>query len=567
MRGLGGLLTNELIKIRKQKSLVIAMCIVLVLGLIVPVATLLAQIENGSLHYYTLERERDNVAENMEYIKENTDKYGEYMAYELASLGAQLKKLDLFVDNGVETRDDWRWENMEEQVDELCRSEALLGLYLENYRSFDFLQSNFYDIFWKYTGEDDWVSDYSEPVVFDFDVEAELETVRAQLDEYGNVIKENDTYEYHRSVYEGTVEKIALLNQYDKEHNKDAIESCEKLLPFYKIMMDRNVDITKSTWENNTIDMAADIIEKANVTAIVPEDEFNEDFGEYFQNERFKDYDKYKNAYEYYMAECDKAYDILLYSMENEIPVEQALEKSARSNVEWQISVFVNFVAVFAFVLFGSVMANEFTNGTVRLLLIRPRKRYKILTSKFLACTVYVSALAAAMLIITVLVNAFVYGDVFTPYLYSVGGNVIAVPSPVVFFGDLLLCLIPLLAVCSFGVLLSILTKRSVLAVALPLMVYISSPITNLITSFVLNVRGVLEFSLISHLNMSNYLANSLDHVAMDDMSMVFGYIFGSYSGSVIPTPFIFSAGVVLAYLAVGTVLSYVLFNKTEIKG
>ncbi len=567
MKGLSGLLKNEFIKIKKQKSLVIAMCIIFSLCAVVPLVTLIAQTDSNRMYVHNLERERENILSNIEYLNENNDKYDEYLPYELASLNSQLRKLDLFIDNGVAEKNDWRWKYSSERVDELCRSEAVLTLYLENYRSKEFLQNNFHDVYWNYIGAVGWESIDGEPAEFDFDVEAELASVKAQIDECGRVIKENNTYEYHRSVYEGILEQTESLKSFETEYSVKQAESLEKMLPFYKIMMERNVDITRYSWEQKTAELASQVLEQKSQVALMPPENFDDDNGIYFQSERFTEYEEYVKAHEYYISECDDAYDILLYSMENRIPTEQAEESSARSNVELQLNIFIQFIAVFAFVLFGSVVANEFTNGTVRLLLIRPRKRYKILTSKLLASTACVSGLAVATLLVSVCVNAIAYGNAFTPYLYAIGDSVIAVPSLVVFAGRLMLCLVPLFALCTFGVLISILTKRSILAVALPLMVYISSPVLNLITTLVLNVRSAFRFSITSYLNLAPYFDTAVDHILMDDMSVVLGYIFGNYSAGVIPTPFLLCVAVVMVYFAIGTVISYVVFNRTEIKG
>ncbi len=409
-----------------------------------------------------------------------------------------------------------------------------------------------------------------------YTIEEELDRVNAEIKMYAHLFKTNDTYSYHKNVYDMASEQIndmkndiaAETDPSVKKIYEKQLEKAEKMLFFYKYMMDENVDITKYSWEYETLGIAQRMLDKGDIE-LVGKEEFEQTVREdgefYFEGSYFKKYDEYVEAFNYIKDNSDDSYDILVYSLENGVPTPQSLENSARTNIDWQMTVYMNFIAVFAFVMFGSVLSNEFSQGTVRLLLIRPRKRYKILTSKIVASSLTVFALSVAVLFVTHIVDSIAYGDGFVPYLYVIGGNVVQIPTVVVLLGKLIMCVIPLLTVCMFGILLSVLTKRSTLSIALPMMVYITSPVMKLVSASILG-KDVMKFFVGSYINLSSYLDTPLDTMASGELAYIFDMLFGGASGGVVPISLGLVSAIVLTYLAVATVLSYVIFNKTEIK-
>jgi ABC-2 type transport system permease protein len=80
----------------------------------------------------------------------------------------------------------------------------------------------------------------------------------------------------------------------------------------------------------------------------------------------------------------------------------------------------IQIVTIFTVVIAADIVAGEFAAGTIKLLLIRPSSRAKILLSKYL-CTIMFSLLLLVMLFLSsFLLNGFLYGfsDVGSPYLY-----------------------------------------------------------------------------------------------------------------------------------------------------
>ncbi len=579
MKGLNGLFINEVIKVKKQKSLIIAMCVVLVLSVAVSVLSVVAESEGYS--HYTLQAEYENQKQYCESNEFDNE-------YQKAYFHSIVACLELFIENGITERNDYRWKRCGDSVGDLFDRQAFLQLYLDGYTDLDSHRNWFWDLVYQYTGGDEYedekpTAETSEngELHLDFDVAAELERVNTEIETYSVFLKTNDTYSYHKGIYESALAEIERMKEElstygDSDMLKYAekdIERAEKKLVFYKLMMDKNVDITKYSWEDKTLDIVDTVLSQKYGADMYTEQEFNEILedtnnggGVYFGEERFKEYGKYVEAYEYVMDECDDAYNILLYSMENGVPTHSALENSASGSTEWQMTVFMSsFISVFAFVLFGSVLANEFTQGTVRLLLIRPRYRYKILTSKILSSMLYVTALSLTATVICHIINSIAYGNGSVPYLYAVGDRVVSVPTVAVLFARLVLELIPLFTLCMVSVLLSVLTKRSVLSISLPMMLYVTSPLVKLIMVESFGLK--LKYYIGSQLHLSSYLDNTVVRFGGGEVFDIMDILFGKASDGVIPDSLGVCLVIVGIYLAVLTVISYVTFSKTEIKG
>lgn len=67
-------------------------------------------------------------------------------------------------------------------------------------------------------------------------------------------------------------------------------------------------------------------------------------------------------------------------------------------------------VTLFTVIIAGDMVAGEFTWGTIKLLLIRPASRAKILLSKYITTLLFAATLLVLMFITALIVNGFLYG-------------------------------------------------------------------------------------------------------------------------------------------------------------
>lgn len=128
---------------------------------------------------------------------------------------------------------------------------------------------------------------------------------------------------------------------------------------------------------------------------------------------------------EYQKDEIKKSIKIDEYILENNLPLEPSLWEQVQEN-----SSLIVIIAIFVSVAAATIVAGEFSQGTIKFLLIRPLSRGKVLLSKYLA----VMSLGLIMLVVLFAVSVVLSGMLFgfdgaaKPFLYiGSEGNVIEV--------------------------------------------------------------------------------------------------------------------------------------------
>ncbi|MFS1511968.1 ABC transporter permease [Chengkuizengella sp. SCS-71B] len=74
-------------------------------------------------------------------------------------------------------------------------------------------------------------------------------------------------------------------------------------------------------------------------------------------------------------------------------------------------SILTSIIAIYAIVVASSIVASEFSNGTIKLLLIRPVSRTKILASKYVAILLYIAFLILLNLISSIMIGYLFLGS------------------------------------------------------------------------------------------------------------------------------------------------------------
>lgn len=118
-----------------------------------------------------------------------------------------------------------------------------------------------------------------------------------------------------------------------------------------------------------------------------------------------------------FKEELQRTIAINEYRLEHKIP--------PSDNTLWgmvlSMSSLIQIVTIFTVVIAADIVAGEFATGTIKLLLIRPASRSKILMSKYLSTIGFSILLLVVLFCTTFVLNGFLYGftDVGTPYLYA----------------------------------------------------------------------------------------------------------------------------------------------------
>lgn len=84
-------------------------------------------------------------------------------------------------------------------------------------------------------------------------------------------------------------------------------------------------------------------------------------------------------------------------------------------------------ITLFTIIIAGDIVAAEFSTGTIKMLLIRPANRIKILLSKYLAMLLFGILLLLILFIVSALVNGILYGfkEMDLPLIRVIDGQVV----------------------------------------------------------------------------------------------------------------------------------------------
>lgn len=165
-------------------------------------------------------------------------------------------------------------------------------------------------------------------------------------------------------------------------------------------------------------------------------------------------------------------------------------------------NILVNLIAIFTVVKAADVVAGEFSQGTIKLLLIRPWRRSAILLSKFLALLLFGLALTAAAFAVTLAVGTAFFGytaspqDMFSemarenPWAYTLLWYLYQFVSTVV--------------IASLAFMISAVFRSGGLTIGFSIFILLAGGlITNLLS---LLDKPIVKYTLFPHLELTSYL-------------------------------------------------------------
>lgn len=288
---------------------------------------------------------------------------------------------------------------------------------------------------------------------------------------------------------------------------------------------------------------------------------------DYFSSD-IVDYEEYIAMTQKNARSFEETSAIIRASMEHGVPIRGTVNDSTKTLFLSEFSSSFGIIVIFVIILAGMTLSNEYTSGTVRLLLIRPQRRSRILASKLLSGGIlWVAATAVASVLLAVeCIALFGVKDLFAPAIFNHGTKVMIVPAIFAFLWRVLLSFISTAPIILFTLLISTLIKRSALPIALAMICRFS---TSVITTVSLSLQKLhLEYTPLPYLDLTSFIGNTAERYIIDGGSTL-DNIFGAAEKALISSGnYRISIGIawLVGIAAVLTVLSFVSFDRQQIK-
>lgn len=221
----------------------------------------------------------------------------------------------------------------------------------------------------------------------------------------------------------------------------------------------------------------------------------------------------------------DKALVAIEYAYTRNILPASMSASTAKATFINNLSTASFLISAVTVVLASMILSREFATGTVRLWVIRPKTRSKLLGSKIATLLIYVCSMMGASFIITYLfalvnhlVDLFFYGhsSLFTSSYGVIFGQVLPIPAIVEHIWALVILTLPVILYAVLCLFVSVLTKKGVLSIVFGMLVLMFATDIQALTLIVGNYTGafgyVLQATALPYLSMDRLLTTALDY-------------------------------------------------------
>lgn len=272
---------------------------------------------------------------------------------------------------------------------------------------------------------------------------------------------------------------------------------------------------------------------------------------EYQKNYKIVDYYQTNNLKRTNQEEIE--YRNALSSMkENEYIVEHQQNINKQNNLNYQLRTIVEdyeiFFVILILILSGTIFCDEFKDGTIKLLLIKPYSRGKILLSKYLTIIFTIGISILGLITIQILIGGMIFGfdSLKIPVVvYHFSKAKMIEYSVIEYMGIRILARIPfLLMLISISMLIGIISSNSILSITIPLMLYMFSPSLEILaTQYNLTI---MKYLVNMNWNLQDFLFGNIKKIS-----------FISLKDSII---------ILIIYFMVLWILTFQIFKKKNIK-
>lgn len=319
---------------------------------------------------------------------------------------------------------------------------------------------------------------------------AAMDTAQATLDRLFDIVENNNFDAYIDLMIAQQDQQIASLkDQIDmyyqtiqkypdqQEVLEASIKSCQDQIDlienstkyWLEFRREHGIIPYSGMWQDTAINDITNSQSQLQYTTKMTKEEFDQDSYNAIQY----------GSYENYVAIIDKQIDNLNNTIkiaENCLNADQPDMKYVPDGARYATVSFLSYsaiVAIFAVLLGGWLIASEFQFGTIRLLMIRPKTRTKILMSKFLAALIIAFALYIACALINILMNGILFGfsDFAFPNMTIAG----SVGFFAYYLPKFIACAVTIVFAFCVAFMLSVIIKNIAVSIIIPIVCYVGS--------------------------------------------------------------------------------------------
>lgn len=337
-----------------------------------------------------------------------------------------------------------------------------------------------------------------------------------------------------------------VINDMIQELRRNIANIEENIIPILQLRLDKNIIPGEDSWQNRAITDIEMNRQQLAYTEIISEEDFNQQM---WLVQQYGSYHNYVAAMQDQIDQMNHAIIIAEKSIAVDKPDMKFVYDGSRNRTVRFLNYSV-FVTLFAVLLGGWIMASEFQQGTIRLLMIRPKTRAKILAAKFLSALIICLVIYIAGSMLNMVTNGFCFG--FADYTfpnYTLSGEIgfLAYYLP-----KMLACMVSIIFAYAIAFMLSVIIKNVAVSIAIPIAGYIGS----MIFMTAITYRGAakwLAYTPFPYMQLSTYFTQA-------------SYISpGMIMGGSLPVNITYGIILLLVLSALFTVLASVVFNKRDI--
>ncbi len=276
----------------------------------------------------------------------------------------------------------------------------------------------------------------------------------------------------------------------------------------------------------------------------------------YNLNEKAKSEIKYSDKYE--IQQITEAINLEEYAIENVTNKNVEINFAGNihilgSNLDVQFANICEnyqlFIIVLITIIAGSIMSEEFNKGTIKLLLVRPYKRVKIIMAKFIASFVILIGAIVIISLMQFIIGGITFGFENYSYeiiVYNFNANEIEVFSLIRFMILITCSKMPIfILIMTLSFMLGVIFTSTPIAIAIPYVGMVISSIINDI-AYTYEKAKFLKYFVTTNWDLSVFLLGKIPEFE--------------------PISLAFSIAICIIYFAIMLIITLTIFNKKDIK-